>query len=112
MRSITEDKSGQMIIINLLFLFMVIAVMIAMIPALKSILNIARQSDNLNCAGFDYEYSGDNHTLSYNSSLDSETTACLAINLYLPYIVLIVLIGGVSKLIYTKSFGGGETSPY
>jgi len=111
MRRITEDKGGQMIIINLLFLFMTIAIVIAMIPALKSILDIARQSDNLNCAGFEYEGNASN-TLSYNSNLSSETTACLAINLYLPYIVLIVLIGGVSKLLYTKSFGGGETPAY
>ena len=74
MRSITEDKSGQMMIIGILFLFMTITVMIAMIPALKEILNIAKQSDNLNCVSF--AYSGDaTHTLSYNSSLDTDTAS-------------------------------------
>jgi len=106
MRSITEDKGGQQMIISLLFLFMTISIAIAMIPALKSVLNIAKQSDNLNCAGFVYVGSGTN--LSYNSSLETETTACLAINLYLPYILLIVLIGGVTKLLYDKSSGGGQ----
>lgn len=107
MRSITEDKGGQMMIIGLLFLFMTVTIVIAMIPAIKEILDISKQSDNLNCAG--YEYDGDaNNVLSYNSSLDTETTACLAINLYLPYILLIVLIGGVSRLIAGQAMGGQQ----
>jgi len=105
MRSITEDNHGQMMLVNLLFLFMTISIVIAMIPALKVILNIAKQSDNLNCAGYN---STTDASLSYNSSLDTETTACLAINLYLPYILLIVLIWGVTKLLYDRSAGGGQ----
>lgn len=111
MRSITEDRSAQMMIIGILFLFMTITVMIAMIPALKSILNIAKQSDNLNCAGFSYN-GDDTNVLSYNSSLDTDTVACLAINLYLPYILLIVLIGGVTKLLYDKSGGQQQYAGY
>ena len=102
-----DEKGGQMIMIQLLFLFMTITIMIALIPAMKSILNIAKQSDNLNCPG--YEYGGDpTNVLSYNSSLETETTACLAINLYLPYILLIVLIGGVSRLIAGQVMGGQQ----
>jgi len=107
MRSITEDKSGQMMIVNLLMLFMTISVAIAMIPALKATLNIAKQSNNLNCAGYN---DTTDTTLSYNASLATETTACLAINLYLPYILLIILIGGVTKLLYDRGAGGGQ--PY
>ena len=64
----------------------------------------------INCAGFDYDKSGTVGTpvLAYNSTLESETTSCLAIALYVPYIILVVLIGGVSKLLYTKTLGGGE----
>ena len=114
MRKITEDRGGQAMIVGILFLFMTITVMIAMIPALKSILNIAKQSDNLNCAGFDYEGSGTvgDNILDYNSSLETDTTACLAINLYLPYILLIVLIGGVTKLLYDKSGGQQQYTGY
>lgn len=98
-----QNKRGQMIIINLLFLFMAIATVVALIPALSTILKMAQQSDGLNCPG--YSYQGDpNNTLSYNDSLQSSTLACLAINLYLPYIVLAVLIGGVSRLL----IGGGQ----
>ncbi len=100
-----ENKSmnnkGQMIIISILFLFMSIAVLVAMIPALNSVLNIAQQSDYLNCQG--YSYLGNaNHTFSYNASLASNTLACLSIRLYLPYIILVVLIGGVSKLLMDR----------
>lgn len=105
MRSINEDKGGQMIIINLLFLFMVIAVTVALIPAIKSILEISKQSDGLNCVGFTH---ATNPALSYNASFTTDTTSCLAIALYLPYIILVVLIGGVSKLLYDRSAGGGQ----
>lgn len=100
-----HDTKGQMILINLLFLFMTIAAVVALIPALSTILKMAQQSDGLNCPG--YCYQGDcTHSLSYNSSLQTSTLACLAINLYLPYIVLAVLIGGVSKLL----LGGGTST--
>lgn len=101
------NNRGQMIMINLLFLLMTIAVLVALIPALNAILNIAQQSDGLNCPG--YKLGGDaNNSLSYNSSFPSNTLSCLAIQLYLPYIVLAVLIGGVSRLIASRmEMGGG-----
>ncbi|MFI5405057.1 MAG: hypothetical protein ACHQ1D_00945 [Nitrososphaerales archaeon] len=104
------NRRGQMIMIQLLFLFMTIAVLVAMIPALNSVLNIAQQSDYLNCQG--YSYLGNaNHTFSYNASLASNTLACLSIRLYLPYIVLVVLIGGVSKLLMDRG-GSSQQMQY
>jgi hypothetical protein len=101
-----QRKKGQMIMINLLFLFMTIAVLVALIPALNSLLNIAQQSDGLNCNG--YIHNGNsNDSLSYNSSLASNDLSCLAIKLYLPYIVLAVLIGGVSRVIASRMEMGG-----
>jgi hypothetical protein len=101
-----NNNRGQMIMINLLFLLMTIAVLVALIPALNSILNIAQQSDGLNCSG--YKYNGNSSDpLSYNITLPSNTLACLAIDLYLPYIVLAVLIGGVSRLIAGRMELGG-----
>jgi hypothetical protein len=93
------NKKGDMFafMVNLLFLVMMLAVFVSLIPALNAILNISQQSDNLNCYG--YLYNGDaNSQYSYNDSLPSNTIACLAVRLYLPYIALAVLIGGVSKL--------------
>ena len=92
------NKKGQVMIINLLFLVMTIAVMIALIPELMTLLNMAQQSDYLNCKG--YYYNGNpNSTYSYNDSLKSNTLACISIDLYLPYIVMAVLIAGVSRVI-------------
>lgn len=99
-----QNKRGQMIMINLLFLFMTIAVTVALIPALKVMLNMAQQSDGLNCPG--YAYLGDpDATLSYNETLATNTLACLAINLYLPYIILAILIGGVSRMLLGNMAG-------
>ena len=100
-----RHNRGQMIMINLLFLLMTIAVLIAIIPALSDILSVAQQSDSLNCNG--YVYGGDSgHALSYNASLQTNSLACLAINMYLPYIVLAVLIMAVSGLLV-----GGMSRP-
>lgn len=105
------NNKGQMMIVQLLFLFMTIAVMVAVIPALKTVLDIAQQSDNLNCKGFvDTDSTDGNY--SYNGSLPTNTTACLSIKLYLPYIILVVLIGGVTKLLYGQSAAGGYQQGY
>ena len=92
------NQRGQVMLINLLFLFMTIAVMIALIPMFNTMLNMAQSSTALNCNG--YYYNGDvNNTLSYNASLPSNVLACLSISLYLPYILLAVLIAGVSRVL-------------
>ena len=97
-----ENNRGQVMIINLLFLLIVVAVMIALIPQFSSLLNMAQQSDYLNCKG--YSYNGDvNSTYSYNASLSSNTLACLGISLYLPYIVIAVLIAGVARVLANRS---------
>lgn len=93
-----NNNKGQVMIINLLFLVMTIAVMVALIPQLTTLLNLAQQSDYLNCKG--YSYNGNpNSVYSYNASLKSNTLACISIDLYLPYIVMAVLIAGVSRVI-------------
>jgi len=95
---IINNNRGQMIMINLLFLLMTIAVLVAIIPALSDILGVAQQSDGLNCEG--YIHNGDvNSSLSYDENVQTNTLACLAINMYLPYIVLAVLIMAVSRLL-------------
>ena len=100
-----RNNRGQMIMINLLFLLMTIAVLVALIPALSDMLSISQQSDGLNCLG--YVHNGDTgNVLSYNASMETNSLACLAINMYLPYIVLAVLIMAVSGLL-----AGGMNRP-
>ena len=103
------NKKSQMILVNLLIFTMVVAVLIALIPALNAMLNIAQQSNSLNCNGY-YDNGNPNATLSYNSSLATNTLACVSIRLYLPYIVLVVLIGGVSKLLFGRTVGGEQAT--
>ena len=92
------NKRGQVMMINLLFLLMTCATLIALIPQFNILLNLAQESSYLNCQG--YRYQGDvNSSRSYNDSLPSNTLACLSIDLYLPYIVVAVLIAGVSRVI-------------
>jgi len=94
----TKNNRAQVMIINLLFLVMTIAVMVALIPQLTTLLNMSQQSDYLNCKG--YSYNGNpNSVYSYNASLKSNTLACISVDLYLPYIVMAVLIAGVSRVI-------------
>lgn len=92
------NKKGQVMILNLLFLLMAIATMVALIPMFNILLNMSQQSNSLNCPG--YYYQGNiNHSLSYNVSLPTNTLSCLSISLYLPYIIMAVLIAGVSRVI-------------
>lgn len=104
-----QNNRGQAIIVNLLIFAMIMAVLVAMIPAMNAMLGIAQQSNELNCPG--YYVAGDpNATLSYNSSLATNTLACIGIQLYLPYMVLVILIGGVTRLIGGRMFGGGDVT--
>lgn len=104
-----KNKKGQMIMVNLLLFVMMLAVLVAMIPAMKSLLEIAQQSDSLNCAGY-FVNGNPNNTLSYNATLQTNTLACISIRLYLPYIVMVVLIGGVTKLLANRASGDQGTS--
>jgi hypothetical protein len=92
------NQRGQVMMINLLFLFCTVAVLIALLPMFNTMLNMSQQSNSLNCPS--YYYNGDvNNTLSHNASLPTNTLACLSISLYLPYIIMAVLIAGVSRVL-------------
>ena len=83
-----------------------LGVMIAFISPINEFIGMAEQSDNLNCKG--YIYDGNvNHSLSFNSTLNGGASgspiACLSLKLYLPYILLIFLIGGVAAVLGDKT---------
>ncbi len=112
------NKKGQIrpgIILNLLFFLMALGVLVVFISPINELLDIAQQSDNLNCKGYIYE--GDpNHQLSFNETLDGGQSgsplACLAIKLYLPYIFLVFLVAGIGKVLYEKVTVGGEETGF
>lgn len=94
------------IMVNLLVFIMGLGVLIAFIGPINDFLDIAQQSDNLNCKG--YVHNGDaNNTLSFNNTMNggssSSPIACLSIKLYLPYILLVFLIGGLAGVLSGKS---------
>jgi len=99
------NKKGN-IMINLLFFIMGLGVLIAFISPINSFLDMAQQSDQLNCKGFIYDGNA-SHPLSFNNVSDGGQSgspiACLALKLYLPYLLLIFLIGGVAAVLGGKS---------
>lgn len=114
-----ENKKAQgNIMLNLMFFILGLGVLIAFISPINSFLNLAMQSDSLNCNGYIYE-GNVNHTLSFNSSLHGGASgsplACLALKLYLPYILLIFLIGGIAAVLANRSenlFFGAQQQQY
>lgn len=97
-KRMVKDKKGQMIMIRLLQLVMTVAVLTALVPALSMFLNVMKQSDSLNCNG--YIHNGNAvDPLSYNSSMNTNVLACLTFDLYIPYLLLAVLIGGITWLL-------------
>lgn len=94
------------IMMNMIFFIMALGVMIAFIPVINDFLNMAQQSDSLNCKGYIFEGDSSN-ALSYNSTLNGGNSgsplACMSIKLYLPYILLVFLIWGITSVIGGKS---------
>jgi hypothetical protein len=108
MRGILEDKKrsknkrGQVLIINLIFLVMTIVVFVAMIPVLREQLDNARHQDALNCKSDMNQCDTNSAVPCHNGSKNSETVGCAMIDLYIPYIVIVVLIAGVAKLMANR----------
>ena len=90
------------IILSLMFFLMGLGVMMVFISPMNDFMDMGRQSDSLNCIG--YIHNGNvNNTLSFNSSLhggnSGDPLACMALKLYLPYILLVFMIGGISSVL-------------
>ncbi len=96
------------IILSLMFFLMALGVLVAFISPINSFLDMAQQSDSLNCRGFIFD-GNENHSLSFNSSLNGGNSgsplACLSLKLFLPYILLVFLIAGIGAVLVGK---GGE----
>ena len=104
--------------INMLFFLMGFAVMIMFISPMKGMIDIAQNSGNLNCVGYIQDGSASN-PLSFNATLNNNQSgspiSCLVIKMYLPYILMAFLIGGVFKLLYDRGsdmFSGGQQDQY
>jgi len=108
-----KQKKAQMdmahLMIALIMGFMAVAMLVSLIPGFVEILDVAQNSEGLNCKG--YSYNGDpTNVLSYNATIGTKSTiGCLGIKLYLPYLVLAVLLGVIMYILYGKS---QQSQPY
>lgn len=104
-KNVFNNKKGQMgMIMGLMFLVMTIVVLTAFIPVIQNVIKEQRDQDNLNCVSSKNICGGaGDQTTCYNSTKESETTTCLIFSIYLPYIVIVVLVGGVAGLLYNRS---------
>jgi len=103
---------------GLMFFIMGLIVMIAFISPITQIINMAQQSDSLNCQGYIFGGNVDSQW-SFNATLNGGASGspigCMVIKLYLPYILLVFLIGGISVVLSNRAesmFGGGSTDAY
>ncbi len=103
------NNRGQMIVFNLMLLVITIVVFMALIPVFQETISNARGSDGLNCVSTTSICGAGVSEPCYNSSIDVQTTSCLLLDIYLPYIIVVVLIMGVGALVGQRSgmFGGG-----
>jgi hypothetical protein len=100
------NKSGQMnMMIGLLFGFIIVTTLIALIPGFTEMLDIGTGEDGLMCHGGLYN----NGSTIPSTATQKSAIGCLAFKLYIPYLVLAVLIGVVSKILYDR---GSQQAPY
>ncbi len=104
------NKKGQMVVFGILFLVITVIVFMAMIPVFQESIENARGSTGLNCVSTTSLCNSGDAEPCYNASIDVETTSCLILDIYLPYIIVVVLIMGVGALMSQKAglFGGGQ----
>ena len=107
------NKRGNLIIGLMVFL-MGLVIMIIFISPIKAMIDIAQQPSFLNCKG--YIFDGNvNSPFSFNATLNNNNSGspltCLVFKLYLPYLLLIFLIAGLSSVLSNRAeemfFGKG-----
>jgi hypothetical protein len=104
------------VMLSLFFFLMALGIMVVFVSPINDFINLMQQSDSLNCRG--YIHNGNvNNTLSFNSTLNGGNSgsplSCLALKLYLPYILLTFLIAGLAAVMGGRAadwFGLGGSS--
>jgi hypothetical protein len=116
MKKLLHQKKGQVIIVNIVMLVMALLVFMALVPVIKSQVDSARNYDSLNCKETDATRVCATNGLStpcYNASYSkTETVACAMLDLYIPYIVIIVLLAGAAKLMANRMDSMFQPTPY
>jgi hypothetical protein len=92
--------------INLMLVVMGIVLFTALLPVITDSIKNLRGSESLNCVSTK-AVCGSSPEPCYNSSLETESTTCLIVNIYTPYIAMAVLIILVMGLMSGRISGGG-----
>lgn len=103
-----ENKKGQArgsIIAGLFIVSLTIIFMAALLPAIVDSLKTSKASNSLNCAGY---VDTSNPSLSYNSSLPTNSIGCTGVNMTPGILVLGVIFAGVMLIMY----GGRPSDGY
>lgn len=98
------QMGGLGMIIGIIFLFMTIVVLVGFLPAINDMINTQRGQDSLNCiSSKNVCGAGQLNQYCYNATRETDTTSCLIFSIYTPFILIIVLVGGVSGILYGRS---------
>jgi len=93
--------------VGIMIMIMAILIFVSTLPATQTVINSARQCDALNCAGYTQDGatggSGCSATnRSYDPDLSTNALSCTILDLMIPFIILGVLIGIITKLLYGR----------
>ena len=102
-----KNKKGGLMDLPVVILmgFIAIIFMIALLPGLVDVLNTAKASNSLNCVGYNDTL---NPSLSYDNTTETNTIGCLAVTITPGLIVLGVLFGVITAILYGKASGGQD----
>ena len=108
-----KGQAGMGMIFELIMLVLVILILTAFMPVIQDSLDTQRNYDVLNCKSTtmvcDPALTQD---WCYNDTLDTETTTCLILDIFLPFIVIAILIGGVGLVLVGRGSGAPQQPAY
>ena len=99
------NKQGQQLMMGMLILIAVVIIFVATLPAMAEIATDARGCSSLNCNGYVDIDATDGATCgsgneTYVSTMDSNTLGCTMLDLLIPFLILGVVIGLITKLLH------------
>ena len=110
-------KKGQMgfgLIFGLVILVVTVIVFANLVSPMKGAFDTARHQDSLNCVQTAVSSLCNNSASvpCYNSSISTETLACVFIDLALPLIIIFVILAMIGMLLAGKSMMAPEPQYY
>ena len=99
-------RKGQMMMIGMMVLIMAVLIFISCLPAVQTVMDETRGCSHLNCDGYiDPDASGagcSSTNQSYNPTLSDNSVSCTILDLFVPFLIMGVLIGIITKLLHNQ----------